>query len=196
MNCYGFRLIRREYQRAVPDLGENGWRNDQRSSQFARYRVNGAVLPVDGVTEFLPVDLKDNLYRKIGRIFRETDKLLIIYSEGTKRSWFTKPIRLGIRSVLRDPARQVLRYEFVWWKCRINFHRVAGERTTCFLECDWDIAPVNCLQLYCYRLPWRDGLIGCRRFYMQAETRGDNLIQLGFFLRDPGVILNSAQRLP
>ena len=66
MDCYGFRLIRREYQRAVPDLGENGRRNDQRSSQLARYRVNRAVPPVEGVTEFLPVDLKDNLYRKMG----------------------------------------------------------------------------------------------------------------------------------
>ncbi len=110
MNCYGFRLIRREYQRAVPDPGENRRRNDQRPSQLARYRVNRAVLPVEGVTEFLPVDLKDNLYRKIGRIFRETDKLLIIYGEGTQRSRFTKPIRLRIRSVLRDPARQILRY--------------------------------------------------------------------------------------
>src|ERR1044071_6513408 len=195
MNRHEFWLIRRKYQRAVPDLGENGWCNDQRSSQLACYRVNRAVLPVDGITEFLPVDLKDNFYREIGRIFRATDKLLIIYSEGTKRPWFTKPIRLGIRGVLRDPARQILCYEFVWWKRRINFHRIAGKQTTCFLQCDWNIAPVNCVQLYCDGLPWRDGFICCRRFDMQAETGGDNLSQLGFFLRDPGVIINSVHPL-
>jgi len=103
-------------------------------------------------------------------------------------------VQLGL--FLRDPARQILLYEFVWWKRRINFHRVAGERTTSFLQFDWNIAPVNCLQFYCYRLSWRDGFIGCRRFDMQAETRGDNIIQFGFFLRDPGLILNSAHRLP
>ena len=31
---------------------------------------------------------------------------------------------------------------------------------------------------------------------MEAETCGDDLIQLRFFLRDPGLILNSTQRLP
>src|SRR5262249_5311130 len=31
---------------------------------------------------------------------------------------------------------------------------------------------------------------------MQAETRGDDLVQLCFFLRDPGLIMNSTHRLP
>src|SRR4029077_17631646 len=45
-------------------------------------------------------------------------------------------------------------------------------------------------------LPRRDCRVGRRRFDMQAETRGDDLIQLRFFLWDPIAILKFAQRLP
>src|SRR6266480_4825296 len=189
-------MICREYQHAVSYVRENGWRNDQRSSQFARHWVNRAILRVYNVAEFLLVHLQNYLYRKLRGIFGEADKFLIIYSKGAQRSMFAKPVRLRIRSIFRDPTRQIFRNEFVGWKRRIDFHRVAGVGKSYFLQDHRNIAAVNCLHFYCCRLPWRDSLIGCRRFHMQAKTCGDDRIQLRLFLPDPRVVLNSTHRLP
>src|SRR5947199_5772864 len=148
-------MICREYQHAVSYVRKNGWSFYERSSQFARHWVNRAILRVYNVAEFLLVHLQNYLHRKLRGIFGEADKFLIIYSKGAQRSIFAKPVRLRIRSIFRDPTRQIFRNEFVGWKRRIDFHRLAGVWKSYLLQCDWNIGAVDCLQLYFLPLPWR-----------------------------------------
>jgi hypothetical protein len=64
--------------------------------------------------------LQNYLDWKSRGILRETDKLLIFDGEGAERPGFTKPVWLRIRCIVGNPARQILRNEFVRWKRRIG----------------------------------------------------------------------------
>src|SRR4029450_9357055 len=118
-------------------LRENRRRDDQRSSQFARYRINQAVLCVEGVVEFLSIYLQNYLDWKFGRIFGQADQFLIIHSEGAERSRFAKPVRLRIRSILGDFARQILRNELVGRRTRIDFYRLRRVGASYLRQGDW-----------------------------------------------------------
>src|SRR5262249_43532511 len=86
--------------------------------------------------------------------------------------------------------------EFVRWKRSINFRRVTGVWKPYVLNRDWNIRAIDYFQRDARRLTWRDNFFGGGRFDVQAETRCDDLVQLCFFLRDPGVILKFTHRLP
>ena len=124
-----FRLVRRKYEHAVRDVRENRWRNNQRVV---------ALRPPPGQPcgTSCPQCIAAPV-RSPAALFRPEDQggfsgrpisFLIIHSEGAERAWFAKPVRLRIRRILRNLARHILRDEFVRWKRRINFHRIAGYR--------------------------------------------------------------------
>ena len=184
----GFGLACREDKHAVRELRENGWCNDQRPSHFARHRIDGAIFRVQQITQFLSVHLQNYFDRNSGRILRKTNQLLIVHMECARAPCLRSQYgcEYGVLSgILQD--RSFVTSSFTGSAASIFIESpVLGNRTS--LQCDRYIRAGDCLELYCCRLPWREGFICRRRFNMQAETCGDDLVQLCFFLRHPGVI--------
>ena len=77
----------------VRHVRENWRRNDQRPGHFTR-DASSAVryLCVHDVPQFLSADLQNYLDRKSRGILGQTDKLLIVDSEGAERLGFSKPV--------------------------------------------------------------------------------------------------------
>jgi hypothetical protein len=110
-----------KHEHAVQNIHEHRRRNHQWPWRFARNCISCAILRVHDVSQFLSVYLQNYLDRKSRGILGQTNKLLIVHSEGAERPGLAKPVRLRIRSIVWNPVRQILRNEFVRRKSRIDF---------------------------------------------------------------------------